>query len=395
MAEQAFAQAMDRATSQQAPVGGPAVTPAEFAVPPAVPAGGDYGGDYGGNYGATGAPIDPLLASPDPLAAQAEIDAYMRAVRSRKARKRTIYAVIAALIIAVIGGLMYHSSQQEAARQEAAKFLKAFNDVDNGSMAGFWRCNVRAKHKDVHLEDPSGVVDGLDGVFRARPKSQPDYVKRKCLPLLKVALGEFSALKPPADFAPPLAELKAALPKLQTVFDAYIGKMEQAKELTSNEKEIMAANTAFHATEQTEPTKTVGYVNLLLCAYPDLPKMARKVTQPPDVQPLVEAINIDLKGSAKGTPSPTELQTRVEAFADKLRKTCFPKLNSIERAKDHTLIVRKMSGDNRDGQALQWAFKKANRGFFKAELDAIGTSFVAYRNGVVKVRNTVKKFKKE
>ena len=47
----------------------------------------------------------------------------------------------------------------------------------------------------------------------------------------------------------------------------------------SNEKDILAAQLAFHTGEQTDRPKIVGYVNLLMCAVPDLPKMAKGINE--------------------------------------------------------------------------------------------------------------------
>ncbi|MBW2736988.1 MAG: hypothetical protein JRH20_31785, partial [Deltaproteobacteria bacterium] len=321
------------------------------------------------------------VAAMDPATAQADIDAYMRAQKARKARKATIYTVVTLLFVAVVGFFSYRSSQQEAARQEAARFLKAFNDVDMGSAAGFWRCVVRAKHKDIHLMDPALVVDGLSNVFASRPKSQPDYVKRKCLPMLIGVQGELDKLKVPEDFAPALQALKTQLPPLKTAFDSYVKKMELAGATALAEKEICAANEAFHAAEQTDSAKTVGYVNLLSCVMPDLAKKVRGLKQPPDVQPVVEFFQAEIKKD-------------VVALADKLRKECYPQLTTLSRIKQHQMLFKTMSGDMRDGSALKYIFKRANRGIFKTSLDAIGKAFTDYRNGVIKVRQVADKFKK-
>lgn len=377
LAGQAFAQAMAADAPPAAVDPAPAASlepvpaaPEPAPVAPMAPAPDPYGAPPAGGFAF------------DPAAAQADIDNYMKASKARKARKATIYLVIFLVIAGVIGFLMYRSSVQEKAKQEAAKFLKAFFDVNNGNVAGFWRCAVRAKHKDVHLMDPSAVVEGLDGVFAARPKSQPDYVRRKCLPMLTAAAGEFDQLKPPPDFKPRLEDLKKILPQLKTAFLAYIKKMEMAAQYAANEKEIIAANAAFHDPDQTDRAKSVGYVNLLLCAVPDLDKKVKAIKDPPNVQPVVEYFKEQLK-------------VNLVAFADKLRKECHPQLKTIAEAKLHKLIVKKMSGDARDGDALRWTFKKASKGVFKKTLDAIGKGFTDYRNAVIKVVQVADKFKEQ
>lgn len=373
LAAQAFAEAMDRATSP--PAADEAAAPAAAATPEAAAP------QVGGGDAFDAVVADAPPAQLDPAAAQAEIDAYMRAQKARKARKATIYTVVILLVAAVIAFFSYRSAQQEAAKQEAAKFLKAFNDVDSGSFAGFWRCVARAKHKDVHLMDPQAVVEGLSNVFASRPKSQPDYVKRKCLPMLIGVQGELDKLKPPQDFGPPLQALKNSLAPLKTAFEKYVEKMQQAAETAAAEKEILAANEAFHAAEQTDTAKTVGYVNLIACTVPELDKKVRGIKQPPDVQPVVDYFQAELK------------EKKVVPLANKLRKECYPQLSTLSRIKQHQLIFKKMSGDMRDGQALKYIFKRANRGFFKIHLDAIGSTFTDYRNGVIKVRQVADKFK--
>lgn len=380
LAGQAFAQAM--AADAPPPVGADAapVAAAPAPAPPAAPA------------TVSAAPLgspDPFVGGPpdggysfDPAAAQADIENYMKADKARKARKATIYIVIFLVIAGAVGFLMYRSSVQEKAKQEAAKFLKAFFDVNNGNVAGFWRCAVRAKHKDVHLMDPTAVVEGLDGVFAARPKSQPDYVTRKCLPMLTAAAGEFDQLKAPVDFQARLDELKKVIPQLKTAFGGYIKKMEMAAQFAANEKEIIAANAAFHDPDQTDRPKSVGYVNLLVCAVPDLDKKIKAIKDAPNVQPVVEYFKEQLKAN-------------LVSFADKLRKECHPQLKTIAEAKIFKLAVKKMSGDARDGDALRWTFKKASKGVFKSSLDAIGKGFTDYRNAVIKVVQVADKFKEQ
>ncbi|PID38494.1 MAG: hypothetical protein CSA65_06920 [Proteobacteria bacterium] len=383
LAGQAFAQAMDRANepaeapaeaAPAAPAAGDAPAPeAASAVPPSTPA-------------AVPAALDPVPASGggfafDPVAAQADIDNYMKAEKVRKAKKTIIYLVIFLIAAGLIGFLAYRSNVKEQEKKEAAAFLKAFFEVNNGSMAGFWRCVVRAKHKDVHLMNPGDVVAGLDGVFKARPKSQGDYIRRKCLPMLAGTMTELDALKPPPDFKPRLEDFKKVIPKLRSGFEGYIKKMEKAKTLASNEKEVVAAAEAFHAYEQTDRAKVVGYVNLMLCVVPDLPEMAKKVKKAPDVQPLVEHIQAQIKAD-------------LVAFANKLRKDCFAKLSDISEPKSFKLINKKMGGeDPRDVQAIKYTFKRAWKGFFQKDLDAIGTGFTEYRNAVVKVSQVADKFK--
>jgi hypothetical protein len=380
---EAFAQAMDRAQGVSEP---PAVPPgaepgAEPAAPPAAPA--------PAPQAAASDPFSPVPAEQgvgfagfDPSAAQADIDAYMKAQKAKKRRKSMIYLIIFFIVAGGLGFVMYRSSQQEAAKKEAARFLKAFFDVNNGPVAGFWRCAVRAKHKDIHLMPPDAVVDGLDGVFHARPKTQPDYIRRKCMPLIGGAVAQLDALKPPEDFKARLTKMKKTMPRLKTAFEAYIKKMDTAKELAQHEKDILAANAAFHDAAQSDLVKIVGYVNVLSCVIPELPSMLKEIKQPPDVEPVMKVLKAELKKNAI-------------ALADKFRKECYPKLKEIKRVKKHAQIVKKMSGDDRDGQAIKFAFKRANKDTFRVELNAVGKAFAEYRNAVVKVQEVAKKYKDE
>jgi hypothetical protein len=388
LAGQAFAQAMDRASDAPDAPDAPAAAEAPAAEAPAAteaPAAPGPDALPPNEPAAVPAALDPAPVGGgfdfDPAAAQADIDNYMKAQKARKAKKTAIYLLVFLIAAGAIGFLVYRNSVKENAKKEAAKFLKSFFDVNNGSLAGFWRCVVRAKHKDVHLMNPADVVAGLDGVFSARPKSQGDYVRRKCLPMLAGAMTELDQLKPPEDFKARLGDLKKELPKLKAAFEGYVKSMEKAKTLASNEKEVLAAAEAFHAYEQKDRAKVVGYVNLLLCAVPDLPEMAKKIKKAPDVQPLVEHIQAQIKAD-------------LVAFANKLRKDCHAKLNDITEAKSFKLINKKMGGeDARDLQAIKYVFKKASKGFFQKDLDAIGTGFTAYRNAVVKVSQVAEKFK--
>ncbi|MCK5800228.1 MAG: hypothetical protein KAI47_23720, partial [Deltaproteobacteria bacterium] len=327
------------------------------------------------------APVDGGFTL-DPAAAQADINAYMHASKAKKARKTIIYLVIFLIFAGVVGFLMHRSAVKENTRKEAAQFLKSFFEVNNGSLAGFWRCVVWAKQKDIHLMDPAALVEGLDTVFAARPERQGNHVQRKCLPMLAGAMTELDALKTPPDFKERLDALKKQLLPLKTAFEAYVAKMEQAKTLTTHQKEIVKAADAFHSGETTDRVQSVGYVNLLLCAVPELPKMAKSIKKAPDVQPLVDYFRAELKKS-------------LVDFADILRKKCYPQLHTIAEAKSYALIVRKMGGpdDARDAEAIRYTFKKASKGFFKTDLDAIGKGFTDYRNAVVKVSQVADKFK--
>lgn len=387
LAGQKFAQALDRAQSadpeqpaEQEGADEQAPAPVEQAPPEAAAPAQEPAAELVDIPVPAAAPITTEM---DPLKAQAEIDRYVAQTKSRKARKSAIYLAVFVIIAGGIGFLIYRSSKIEAAKQEAARFLKSFIDINGGSVAEFWRCTVRAKHADIHLAKNNLVlIQGLEKTFRLRPKSQPDYISRKCLPVLTAAMTEVDQLKPPPDFAGALDKVKKQLPTIKTAFEGYIKSMEKMKQDASNENEVVKANEAFHDPGQSKPSLTAGYVNLMMCAVPDLVKMARSVKKIPDVQPLVDFLAVQYKTNSTG-------------FADKLRKECFEKINSIERHKQFKLIVQRFSTDSRDGQAIKDIFLRANRNYFKKDLDAVGKSWVEYRNSVMEVHRCADKYKDE
>lgn len=364
---------------------GAAAAPPAAGAPAAAPGTSDaapLGGGYGGEMGlGLGDPSGLGAGQLSPGHAQAEIDRFVKAQAARKTRKRLTYGIVFAV---VAGGLAFYtviSNKREQRRQAAAKFLKKFTAVDNGAIAGFWRCTVRAKHADIHLaRDNLVLMDGLNRAFQAFPEEQPGYISRKCLPLLAAAKQELEKLDPPEDFAGPTKEFSKQLDGIDKAFRKYIERMKEAQQRAVNEKKILEANQAFHDASQSKPSQSVGYVNMMLCAVPSLRKMVKKIKKAPDVQPLVEFMFEQCKAD------PT-------LFSDRFRRTCIKQLNSVERPRIYKRIYNKMSGDPRDGSALRDCFKKANRGFFRRRLEAVGKAWVEYRNAHKQVLNKVSAYK--
>ncbi len=142
-------------------------------------------------------------------------------------------------------------------------------------------------------------------------------------------------------------------------------------------------NGDFHKlVDEKDPPKALDYFNLLSCAVPDLAKMARKVSKPPDTQPLVEYIYNTCKADPK--------------YADKLRRDCFAtRQDNQKKTADFHLVANRMSGDPRDLDAINDCFRRANQGFGREEIEAVAKVFVKYAEARGKVRAEMGKLKQQ
>ncbi|MFH1132374.1 MAG: zinc ribbon domain-containing protein, partial [Pseudomonadota bacterium] len=304
--------------------------------------------------------MDPMdMGAPD---AQNQIDEFMVQSRIRKRNKWMLNLGLLSIVLMAIVFYFVRSSQRKAELQQLGQFYSDFIKIDEESVAKFWRCVVRAQHRDIHKSDNLVVTDGLKKAFSSFPQSQPVRIKDTCLPEITSAIEEFGKLKAPEGFGTVMSELEQSLERVKSSFDSYVKKLEVSKDAAAQEKEILEASPAFHVEDKETFHLAVGYLNFLLCVYPDLPLVARDVKNPPNMQPFIDFV---LESCKKDS-----------AFADNLRVTCYPKLKETTKPKEWDAIVRKMSGDNRDNGAMELCFKWANKGFFDADLDAIGKTFV-------------------
>lgn len=325
----------------------------------------------------------PAMASGIPMSgrgdAQAEIDQYLAAEKVRKKKKALKNFAIFAVIAAAIAGFFINKARKDAKLAEIVNFTKAFGKIDNGPVADFWRCAARKKGLDVHKSTDNQILSGqLAKAFELFPKSHPDRMRDRCVPMIDTAVGDFAKMHVPEGFEPSINEQKKTIGALKGAFSPYIDKMVLRKDLAAAEKEIMAAAAAFHSQDPGQMELAAQYVNLLVCAIPDLVKSAKAINKAPDIQPVVEHI---FKVCRDDT-----------TYADTLRKTCFPKMKD-PKSSDFNIIFNKMTTDDRDVQALNWCFNRANKGFFGAELNNIGKAFVASRNAYKSVLDEVAKYK--
>jgi hypothetical protein len=263
-------------------------------------------------------------------------------------------------------------------------FFKAFRLVDDEETATFWKCTVRARHRDVRLaKDTLEITEGLEKAFSNFPKSQPDHLKEKCLPQIAGILESLDKLTPPPGFEKPLESVKDSMKTVRTAMMAYANKISKRKGEAINEQEVRACNQDFHmAQDNPDAPKAVAYYNLIKCAVPDLDKKVKEIKKPPDTQPVVEYVYETCK------KDPT--------YADVLRKECFDKRNETnEKTKEFREAVYQMSGDNRDLSAINHCFTTANRGFDRAEQEAVAKAFVAYRGARGEVLKALAQVKKE
>jgi hypothetical protein len=334
----------------------------------------------------------PMGQAMDPSAAQAEINQFVAEDRSRRRTKKLIYLAIFAAIASVVGFFWWKSHVRELKEQQVAEFFQAFRKIDDGQGAAFWQCTVRARDRDVRLAASSDeVTNGLEKAFANFPKSQPGRIKDKCIPMITGILADLGKLKPPEGFAGPMEDFKTSMKKLSDVFMTYANKIDKRKQEAIVEQEIRNAHKDFHtlmsggggglAPVQDTP-KAVMYYNIMKCVIPDFDKVVRKLTKPPDSQPIV-----DLYHECKKDPE----------FANKIRRECYAKRNENPmRSPEFRAAANKMSGDDRDLNAINYCFKKVNHGFAFEELKAIAEAFGKYRNEArANILKAVQKVKEE
>jgi len=363
---QQFAQALDQAMGVPAGAQDPGPPPLPVSMPAPPPM----------SY----APM-PMV---DPLQAQAEINRFMAEQRSRR-RVRTVISTVVLLAVAgVITVYFVASSRKKAHKESVAAFYQVFNKTDDDLVGAFYKCVVRAQHIDIHkATDTLLLTDGLDKAFNNFPKSQPGYIRDKCFPLLNAGLEELDKLQPPSNFAEPLEGFKASLKEVRSSFERYTAIIEKRKNEASDEQEVRNMNGDFHKLiEEKDAKLALEYFNLIQCAVPDLAKMARGVTKPPDTQPLVEFIYNTCKGDPK--------------YADKLRKDCFAtRKDNQKKTGEFHLVAGRMAGDPRDLEAINDCFRRANKGFAREEIELVAKVFVKYAEARNGVRQQMAKVKQE
>jgi hypothetical protein len=324
--------------------------------------------------------------------AQAEINQFMTEQAARKRTKAFIYGAVLLVIAGVIAFFVLQGQRAKAREESVAKFFSDFRKIDDGQVADFWKCAVRAKDRDVRLaSQATEVTDGLSKAFKNYPKGQPGRLLDKCIPMITSIAGDLGKLEPPTGFAAALEDYKNILKEVQATFTTYAKKIEQRKQTAVDEREIRESHSHFHQVignsggfaSVTDTPKAVAYFNILDCAIPDLVKAARKVKRAPDTQYVVEYI---YKTCKKDT-----------SFADKLRKECFAQRNSSSmRSPKFKAVARQMAGDDRDLYAIDDCFKRANHGFAFDELKAVAEVFGKYRNkGRKQIMDAVQKVKEE
>ena len=392
LAGQQFAAALDQAQQQMgqaqaapdaAPEPAPQTPPAAAPAPEVQPAMGVQPG-----FGAP-PPVGQVGSPMDPAQAQAEINQFVAEQAARARTKKLIYGAIFLLIVAAGVFWWLRDARKQKRIKEIYTFFQKFRNVDDEDNASFWKCTVRAKHRDVRLaKDTLEITDGLTKAFNNFPKSQPDHLKDKCVPQIAGVIDELNKLKPPAGFAQPIDNVKKSMEKVRTVFMAYANRIDKRKATAGAEREVKAGATDFHtAYDSGEATeKALAYWNIINCAVPEIPAAVRKIKKGPDTQYIVEYI---YENCVKKDVDPM-------ALADKMRKECYDKRNEKVDKKDkhYKEALRYLSGDNRDLAAITACFKKANRGFDRSELEAVAKAFIEYnkaRGSVLKALENVKK----
>jgi hypothetical protein len=385
---QQFAQALDEAAgaapTQPAPEAAAPTQPAPEAPAAAAPA------SIAPAAATAPAPF-PMGQAMDPSAAQAEINQFVAEDRARRRTKKLIYFAIFLVIAGVVGFFWWKSHVREQKELQVAEFFQAFRKIDDGQGAAFWQCVVRARDRDVRLAASSDeVTNGLEKAFSNYPKSQPGRIKDKCIPMITGILADLDKLKPPEGFAAPLEDFKTSMKKLRDVFMVYANKIEKRKKEAIVEQEIRNAHKDFHTVmgnggglaPVADAPKAVQYYNIMKCVIPDFDKLVRKLTKPPDSQPIV-----DLYHECKKDPE----------FANKIRRECYAKRDeNIGRSPEFKAAANKMSGDDRDLNAINYCFTKVNHGFAFEELKAIAEVFGKYRNEArANILKAVQKVKEE
>jgi hypothetical protein len=392
LAGQQFAAALDQEQQEQvpAPAGEQAAPPPAEAQPAPAPA--EQPAPQPQQFDLGDVEQPGLGGLGGGMGGQAEIAQFMAEQKAKKRTKMFIYGAVGVVLVSVIGFFMLQSQRRKNREESVAKFFSEFRKLDDGQVADFWKCAVRAKDRDVRLaSQASEITEGLQKAFSNFPKSQPSRLLDKCIPMLPAVREELGKLEPPTGFTAPLEDYKNVLSEVEQAFTIYAKKIEQRKKEAIDEREIKEGHSHFHQVmgsgggwaPVSDTPKAVAYFNILNCAVPDLVKNAKKVTRPPDTQYVVEYIYNTCKEDSK--------------FADKLRKECFEQRNATSmRTPEFKAVANKLSGDDRDYYAIEDCFKRANHGFAFQELKAVAEAFGKYRNkGRKEIMDAVQKVKEE
>ena len=389
LAGQQFAAALDQAQQQMGQAAAASQPAAPAAPAPAAPAAPGPSLAKPDFQMPPVAPPPPVGVPLDPVAAQAEINQFMA---EQKARKRTKGFIYGAIGLVILGGAVFwwlQDARKQKRIKEVYTFFQSFRNVDDEDTSGFWKCTVRAKHRDVRLaKDTLEITDGLTKAFNNFPTSQPDHIKDKCVPMIAGIIGDLDKLKPPAGFKKPVDNVKRSMEKVSKIFMNYARRIDKRKKTAAAERDVKKCATDFHSAYEGEATdKALAYWNIINCVVPDLPANVRKIKKGPDTQYIVEYI---YNNCVKKDVEP-------KLLADKIRKECYDKRNENVDKKDanYKEALRYLSGDNRDQAALEACFKKANRGFDRAELKAVAEVFIEYNNARGTVLQQLEKVKKE
>lgn len=161
----------------------------------------------------------------------------------------------------------------------------------------------------------------------------------------------------------------AVIEQTRQAFIAYHAKMQQRSALATAEKEILTAASALHNGDDKEIDKAAGYALVLECALPELPKLLKEIKRGPDSHPIAKHIY----ESCKANP----------AIADTFRVKCHGQLAEIaknpRKPAIYATLKSKIAGDDQERMAIDDCFKRASRGFFHTELNAIGQVWYQYR----------------
>ena len=330
----------------------------------------------------------PIGQPMSPSQAQAEIDQWAAEQRARKRTKMFIYTAVTLIIVGILGFFWLQSARKQRRVTEVYEFFTAFRGVDDEAVANFWKCTVRAKHRDVRLaKDTMEVTEGLTKAFNNFPTSQPGHIKDKCVPLLAGIKDDLGKLKPPTGFTEPLASVTAVMDDIKTTFMAYANKIDQRKGEATNEQEVRNLANAFHMAHDNPDVlpKALEYYTILKCAIPDLDKSVKEVKKAPNTQPVVEYVYETCKADG------------YKEYAKKLHTECFEQRKSITDLKDKGFkeAVYQMAGDNRDTMALDLCFTETNKGFDYVELEAVAKVFIKYNNARGEILKALAKAKQE
>lgn len=266
------------------------------------------------------------------------------------------------------------------------EFYSKWRAVDDDEVSRFWKCLVRARHRDVRLaKDPQELTDGLEAAFKRYPRSQPGHL-RKCLPLLAAARKRLLAICPPAGFPRSLGRIRKALQRSQDATLAYARRLARRSSVAAADKKLLAQGTAFHLAHDGKAgyAGALAYWNVLSCVMPDLAGQVRKIKKPPDTQYVVEYI---YNRCGKRGVAP-------KAMAPKIR-ACFARRHRIKDIKNpkFRLGLKMLSSDNRDLMALKHCFKTVNRDLVARDVAPMRAAFEGYRKARQQLQNRMQQLK--